>query len=250
MAKYNKTGIQARFEGKYQQFVCAYLVAPSVSQAAKQVGVARSTGERWARSEDFKATVDEARRNGVNVLMARLVEAGGKAIDALLSAMSDESTRVAAAGKILDTFARLAAANQTTVNVSQTNQVAVATGKDDADKAREYILSALDKLNHQHVAVEEPVFHAPEVKALAPVIEAEFETVAQAQPVVEAQPVVAPQPVVAQPGPQPEPAPAPQPEPMTITPGPAMAAAGHDGVPGKIGSFDEFSFRDGMIFRN
>jgi phage-related tail protein len=132
----------------------------------------------------FKREVEQARRTGVDIVVNQLVNAATRALDSLIHVASEgefESSRVAAAGKLLNAFTRLATANEgVSVNVSQTTQVAaVATTTNDADSAREYILAQLDKLNHTRVAVENQVSHTPGVTALAPVIEAEFETVAE-----------------------------------------------------------------------
>ena len=83
------------------------LTKPKMVDAAKVAGVSVVTLNRWLKEPTFKAAYMEARRESVSQAVAQLQQAGGRAVAVLVEIMEDTeaptSSRVAAAGKVLDT---------------------------------------------------------------------------------------------------------------------------------------------------
>lgn len=91
-----------------EKLIDALLSAPSIAQAARDCGVARSTVyERMGRADFSKAldTAIQERRGAVNAVAVQAVE---RAAEALLELVTEpgvtDSERIRAAGVILKTF--------------------------------------------------------------------------------------------------------------------------------------------------
>ena len=92
---------------KQEQAISALLQRPTITDAAKAIGVGEATLWRWMKQADFKRAYLEARREVVTKSIARLQQASGEAVEALREVMEDRgapaSARVAAARVILET---------------------------------------------------------------------------------------------------------------------------------------------------
>jgi hypothetical protein len=66
----------------------------TLKDAAEQVGISLSTAKRRAADPEFMEFVDQARADIVQALRARVVHAGGRALDALERLLGSESESV------------------------------------------------------------------------------------------------------------------------------------------------------------
>jgi hypothetical protein len=83
------------------------LTVPTISEAAKHMGVGERTLFRWLQQDtDFQAAYREARRQTVQHAIARIQQATGKAVTTLEGVMtnpeSPSSSRVSAARVVLE----------------------------------------------------------------------------------------------------------------------------------------------------
>ncbi len=244
-----------KFERVFQAFLGAYLVAPTVSDACRQVGISRSTGERYIKRDDFKAALAQARKTGVDIVVNQMVNANSAAIDSLLHLSKHgelESTRVAAASKLLDAFTRfLTARDGPVVNVNQTQVATGSSTSEDAERLRNEITARLENLarNHQN---------GPHATAPAPVIEAEFTSLPAPEPEEEiAVDTMAPDPWPLEAVPYAEAAPqASDPQPDET-----WSLSGQEGATGRgwplsggeevghVSAADQYELRNGFYFR-
>jgi hypothetical protein len=245
------TGI---FDRRYHAFLCAYLVAPTVSEACRQAGISRSTGERWAKQPDFKAALEQARKTGVDIIVNQLVNANSAAIDSLLHLSKHgefESTRVAAAGKLLDAFTRfMTVRDGAVVNVNQSNQVVSTYTPEDSERLRNDLIARLDNLARNH-QIGTPT-------AAAPVIEAEFISLPAPQPEEETPlGTMAPDPWPLEAVPYTE---ADAPQASGPQPDETWSLSGQEGAPGRgwplssgevghVNEADLYELRNGFYFR-
>ncbi len=94
---------------KQDMALIALLTEPTISAAAKKAGIGERTLHTWLSEAAFDDAYRAARRACVSQAIARLQQASGKAVDALLDIIDGEYTpappavRVTAARAILDT---------------------------------------------------------------------------------------------------------------------------------------------------
>jgi hypothetical protein len=86
--------------------IVALLSDPGLTGAAKAAGVGKATLWRWMQQPAFQAAYRRARRQAVEQALARLQQASGEAVQALLDVANDadapHASRVSAARAILD----------------------------------------------------------------------------------------------------------------------------------------------------
>ena len=101
-----------KFDQKKEQAVVALLVQPTISEAAKQVGIGERTLLRWMKRDDFQAIYRAARREVMSQAIAHLQQATVEAVATLRSVMKNESApasaKVTAARIILDLALKVA----------------------------------------------------------------------------------------------------------------------------------------------
>lgn len=99
-------GHGSKFAQKHELAIIALLTAPSISEAAKKVGIAETTLYKWLQMPEFVEHYKEARKQAVGQAVARLQQATTKAVDALTDVMenheSKDSARVSAAKTVLE----------------------------------------------------------------------------------------------------------------------------------------------------
>src|SRR5215210_1052170 len=86
--------------------IVALLSDPGLTGAAKSAGVGKATLWRWMQKPAFREAYRRARREAVEQARARLQQASGEAVQALLDVANDpdapHASRVSAAKAILD----------------------------------------------------------------------------------------------------------------------------------------------------
>jgi transposase-like protein len=92
---------------KKGEAIAVLLTVPTISEAAKHMGVGERTLFRWLQQDtDFQAAYREARRQAVQHAIARIQQATGKAVTTLEEVMtnpeSPSSSRVSAARTVLE----------------------------------------------------------------------------------------------------------------------------------------------------
>jgi hypothetical protein len=91
---------------KQQRAIFALLNEPTIEDAAKQVGIQRTTLWRWLQDESFRSFYMQARRLAVQRAIARTQAVTCEAVETLREVMNNPgargSERVAAAKAILD----------------------------------------------------------------------------------------------------------------------------------------------------
>ena len=73
--------------GKPQKLIQALLVAKTLADAARQVGVCERTARRWMQTPDFRAAYDQARSDAFDRTLARLQAVSSEAVDVLAETM-------------------------------------------------------------------------------------------------------------------------------------------------------------------
>ena len=88
------------------QAVIAVLSAPTLKQAAQDLGISESTMYRWLEKEDFLEAMREARQQATKQAFAKLQKGTSRMVDVLFSIAEDQmaphSARVSAAKSVLD----------------------------------------------------------------------------------------------------------------------------------------------------
>jgi len=104
------TGHGAKLGHKKEAAIVALLSQRSIDEAARTLGIAPKTLLRWLKDPEFDAEYRKARRAAFSQSVARLQQASGAAVSTLLKIMVDTnapaSTRVRAAGSVLDHAAK------------------------------------------------------------------------------------------------------------------------------------------------
>ena len=102
---------QPSLTGKQRKAVEALLATGEITAAAKEVGVARETLQRWLKQPAFSHAVKEAEAKAIDDLSRMLVRLGRTATATLAKAMTDAatpmSTRVRAADVSLSRLLQL-----------------------------------------------------------------------------------------------------------------------------------------------
>jgi hypothetical protein len=75
-------------------FVLAMAVGMSVPQASERAGISFNTGYRRMEDPEVQEAIDKARGDILSQAVAKLVDAGCKAIDALVANLADQSAVV------------------------------------------------------------------------------------------------------------------------------------------------------------
>lgn len=95
---------------KQEQAIIALLKAPTITEAAKIVGVSESTLGRWMQDEEFQERYQASKKEALSQAVGQLQSAAGEAVRVLREvAVSNESpanSRVAAAKSIIELAAK------------------------------------------------------------------------------------------------------------------------------------------------
>src|SRR6266853_843907 len=96
--------------GQREQLILALLQQPSLEKAAAAIGISTVTAWRISKTKEFKDEYRNARWEAFSQSLARLQQASGAAVSALLKVMIDKTTppasRVRAADRVLDHASR------------------------------------------------------------------------------------------------------------------------------------------------
>jgi hypothetical protein len=100
------TGHGQKLSRKMEQAIAALLSQPSISVAAKKVGVGEKTLFRWLQLDEFQRAYKASRRRIVDQTITQIQSVMSEAVQALLNVMSDDaapaSAKVSAARALLD----------------------------------------------------------------------------------------------------------------------------------------------------
>jgi hypothetical protein len=122
------TGHGAKFGRKKEEAVAALLTHRSIDEAAKSIGIGTQTLLRWLKIPEFDAAYRQARRAAFSQSTARLQQATSAAVSTLLKIMVDQntpaSTRVRAAGSVLDHASKAIEIEDVEVRVAALEQAA------------------------------------------------------------------------------------------------------------------------------
>src|SRR5260370_20669504 len=80
-------GHGTKFKRKLEEAVAAMLTQRNVEEAARSVGISTATLMRWQKEPEFQAAYRQARREAFGQATARLQQASGAAVAALLNIM-------------------------------------------------------------------------------------------------------------------------------------------------------------------
>lgn len=102
----NKEDSWTHLQPEQQKFLPFLISLPTVREASKAGGVSESTAYRWLREAAFKEVYRIARREALEVTIASLQAASGKAVETLLEVAQDRevpaTARVSASKTILE----------------------------------------------------------------------------------------------------------------------------------------------------
>src|SRR5437867_6551055 len=105
-----RTGKGSKAVRQREQLILALLQQPSLERAAASIGISTVTAWRISKTLEFKEEYRNARWEAFSQSLARLQQASGAAVSALLKVMVDKTTpaasRVRAADRVLDHAAR------------------------------------------------------------------------------------------------------------------------------------------------
>src|SRR5229473_1077079 len=105
-----RTGKVSKKVGQREQLILALLQQPSLERAAASIGISTVTAWRISKTREFKEEYRSARWEAFSQSLARLQQASGAAVSALLKVMVDKTTpaasRVRAADRVLDHAAK------------------------------------------------------------------------------------------------------------------------------------------------
>src|SRR5713226_8408736 len=97
-----RTGKVSKKVGQREQLILALLQQPSLEKAAASIGISTVTAWRISKTKEFKEDYRNARWEAFSQSLARLQQASGAAVSALLKVMIDKTTRAARAPKAND----------------------------------------------------------------------------------------------------------------------------------------------------
>jgi hypothetical protein len=115
---------------KLDEFIRALLTNPSLEDAARAVGISRTTAWRWLKNPAVIAQLHEARREAWGRALAMLQEAGPEAVQALrevLRAAESESSKVSAAKAVLELGVKVVELTDLQQRIETLEQVAKTT---------------------------------------------------------------------------------------------------------------------------
>ena len=103
-------GHGTKFGRKKEAAIAALLTHRNLEDAARATGIGTQTLLRWLRLPEFESSYREARRDTFSQSIARLQQASGAAVSALLKVMIDPhapaASRIRAADCVLDHTAK------------------------------------------------------------------------------------------------------------------------------------------------
>src|ERR1035437_5994493 len=127
------SGNVTKLRPKQEEAIIALLSNRSVEDAARAVKTAPRTLYRWLKEPDFDAAYRQARRAAFGQCAARLQQASGAAVSAVLKVMVDPSTpgptRLRAADIVLAHAAKAIEIEDIEVRVSELERMSLAESK-------------------------------------------------------------------------------------------------------------------------
>ena len=127
------SGNVTKLKPKQEEAIIALLSNRSVEDAARAVKTAPRTLYRWLKEPDFDAAYRQARRAAFRQCAARLQQASGAAVSAVLKVMVDPSTpgptRLRAADIVLAHAAKAIEIEDIEVRVSELERMSLAESK-------------------------------------------------------------------------------------------------------------------------
>ena len=109
-------GSDGKINRKQELTIIALLQNPTLTGAAKQVGIGEATLWRWLQQPDFEEAYRRARQTAVDQAISQLQQATGEAVDTLRQVQTDTeappSSRVAAAKTVLEMAFKLREAEE------------------------------------------------------------------------------------------------------------------------------------------
>ena len=88
-------GHGSKLDRKKEQAIAALLSMPTLPAAAQEVGVAEKTLKRWMREDSFAQEFAKARREFLELALARLQRASGQATTKLMELLDAEDDKLA-----------------------------------------------------------------------------------------------------------------------------------------------------------
>src|SRR5229473_6939636 len=122
-----RTGKVSKKVGQREQLILALLQQPSLEKAAASIGISTVTAWRISKTREFKEEYRNARWEAFSQSLARLQQASGAAVSALLKVMIDKTTR--AADRVLDHASRATALEDIEARITELERVANPSGE-------------------------------------------------------------------------------------------------------------------------
>src|SRR6266851_4775540 len=123
-----RTGKVSKKVGQREQLILALLQQPSLEKAAASIGISTVTAWRISKTKEFKEEYRNARWEASSQSLARLQQASGAAVSALLKVMIDKTTpaasRVRAADRVLDHASRATALEDIEARITELERAA------------------------------------------------------------------------------------------------------------------------------
>jgi len=123
-----RTGKVSKKVGQREQLILALLQQPSLEKAAASIGISTVTAWRISKTREFKEEYRNARWEAFSNSLARLQQASGAAVSALLKVMIDKTTpaasRVRAADRVLDHASRATALEDIEARITELERAA------------------------------------------------------------------------------------------------------------------------------
>ena len=135
-----RTGKVSKKVHQREQLILALLQQPSLEKAAASIGISTVTAWRISKTREFKEEYRNARWEAFSQSLARLQQASGAAVSALLKVMVDKTTppasRVRAADRVLDHATKATALENIEARIAELERV-VSPSKPDGGAERE-----------------------------------------------------------------------------------------------------------------
>jgi len=117
-----------------EQLILALLQQPSLEKAAASIGISTVTAWRISKTREFKEEYRNARWEAFSNALARLQQASGAAVSALLQVMVDRTSppasRVRAADRVLEHAAKATALEDIEARIADLERVVNPSGED------------------------------------------------------------------------------------------------------------------------
>ncbi len=129
-----RTGKVSKKARQREQLILALLQQPTMEKAAASIGISTVTAWRISKTREFREEYRNARWEAFSQALARLQQASGAAVSALLKVMIDRTappaSRVRAADRILDHAVKATALEGIEARIAELERAANLAGKE------------------------------------------------------------------------------------------------------------------------